>query len=190
MGGARSVPALASSLAWFGSALGGLFMGAIAQRLGIRWTVMFGSVMVCIGLFISTGGSPWQLYIGHGLFMGLLGNAGLNAPLYVYVSHWFDRRRGSALALISSGGYLAGFVWPTLFERAIQSYGWRWTMVGYGVFQLAAVVPLATAFLREPPESIAAANPVDSATGRSRVFGWPPNLVFGLMAVAGFLCCV
>ena len=64
---------------------------------------MFGSAMICIGLVISTGGEPWQLYLGHGLFMGLLGNAGLNAPLYVYVSHWFDRRRGSALALISSG---------------------------------------------------------------------------------------
>ena len=44
--------------------------------------------------------------------MGLIGIAGINAPLYVYVSRWFDRRRGSALALISSGGYLAGFVWP------------------------------------------------------------------------------
>ena len=62
---------------------------------------------------ISSLGAPWQLYVGHGLFMGLLGNAGLNAPLFVYVSRWFDRRRGSALALISSGGYLAGFVWPT-----------------------------------------------------------------------------
>ena len=56
MGGARSVPALASSLAWFGSAVGGILMGRIAERIGIRWTVMFGSVMICIGLFISTGG--------------------------------------------------------------------------------------------------------------------------------------
>ncbi len=81
--------------------------------------------------------------LGHGLFMGLLGNAGLNAPLYVYVSRWFDRRRGSALALISSGGYLAGFVWPTIFERAIANFGWRWTMIGYAVFQVAVIVPLA-----------------------------------------------
>ena len=49
MGGARSVPALASSLAWFGSAVGGILMGRIADRFGIRWTVMFGSVMICVG---------------------------------------------------------------------------------------------------------------------------------------------
>ena len=84
--------------------------------------------------------------------MGLLGNAGLNAPLYVYVSRWFDRRRGSALALISSGGYLAGFVWPTIFERSIAYFGWRWTMIGFAVLQIAVIVPLAIIFLRPPPE--------------------------------------
>jgi MFS family permease len=84
--------------------------------------------------------------------MGLLGNAGLNAPLFVYVSRWFDRRRGSALALISSGGYLAGFVWPTIFERAIAYFGWRWTMIGFAILQLAVIVPLAIIYLRPPPE--------------------------------------
>jgi MFS family permease len=59
--------------------------------------------------------------IGHGLFIGLLGNAGINAPLYVYVSRWFDRRRGSAMALISSGVYLAGAIWSAPFERATPS---------------------------------------------------------------------
>jgi hypothetical protein len=54
--------------------------------------------MICVGLTISSFGAPWQLYVGHGLFIGFLGNGGLNAPLYVYVSRWFDRRRGSALA--------------------------------------------------------------------------------------------
>src|ERR1700724_2859556 len=47
------------------------------------------------------------------------GIGGINAPSYVYVSRWFDRRRGSALALISSGSFLAGAIWPSIFERAI-----------------------------------------------------------------------
>src|SRR5262249_12009817 len=54
MGGARSVPSFASSLAWFGSALGGIGMGWLADRYGVRWTVMFGSVMIAIGLAISS----------------------------------------------------------------------------------------------------------------------------------------
>ena len=65
------------------------------------------------------------LWIGHAMFMGLLGIGAINAPMYVYISHWFDRRRGSALALISSGSYLAGALWPPLFERSMTAFGWR-----------------------------------------------------------------
>ena len=121
-GGVRSAPSLATSLAWIGTSVGGVVMGRLADWYGIRWTVIFGAVSICIGLFISTLGAPWQLYVGHGVFIGLLGNAGLNAPLYVYVSRWFDRRRGSALALISSGGYVAGSIWPPIFERVDRAF--------------------------------------------------------------------
>src|SRR5215475_1451978 len=152
LGGARSAPSLASSLAWLGSSVGGIAMGRLADRYGIRWTVIVGAVSLCIGLFISTLGQAWQLYVGHGIFIGLLGNAGLNAPLYVYVSRWFDRRRGSALALISSGGYVAGTIWPPIFERAIALIGWRQTMIAYGLFALALIIPLALIFLRPAPE--------------------------------------
>src|SRR6266511_3779652 len=97
-GGLRSVPALASALAWLGFGTGGIVMGAIAERVGVRWTVLFGAVMICVGLALSTGGEKWQLYLGQGLFMGFLGIGGMNAPFYIYISRWFDRRRGSALA--------------------------------------------------------------------------------------------
>jgi MFS family permease len=190
MGGARSVPALANSLAWLGTAAGGILMGRLADRFGIRWTVIFGSLMICVGLAISTLGQPWQLYVGHGLFIGLLGNAGLNAPLYVYVSRWFDRRRGSALALISSGGYLAGFVWPMMFERGIAHLGWRSTMLIYALVQLIVILPLAAAFLRAPPEVPAIGSAVREDGATRTVLGWNPNVVFALLALASFLCCV
>src|SRR5262249_16741182 len=146
-GGLRSVPSLASSLAWVGYGAGGIAMGYVAERVGIRWTVIVGALMVAIGLALSTGGETWQLYVGQGLFVGFLGIGGMNAPFYVYVSRWFDRRRGSALALISSGAYIAGAIWPPIFERAIAYAGWRETMLYYAVFEIAAIVPLAAIFL-------------------------------------------
>ncbi len=85
-GGARSIPALASALAWLGSGAGGIVMGRIADRVGTRWTVIFGALMIGVGLSISTLGPPWPLWIGHGLFIGLIGLGGINAPLYIYVS--------------------------------------------------------------------------------------------------------
>jgi MFS family permease len=194
LGGARSVPALATALAWFGSGIGGIAMGWLADRYGVRWTVLFGAVMIGIGLAISSYGQDWlgptaALYLGHGLFMGLLGNSGLNAPLYVYVSRWFDRRRGSALALIASGQYISGALWPPIFEHAIATYGWRPTMLWFGVLEVVAVVPIAILVLKNPPEVIAP--PVAAkGTARPTVLGWPPNLVFAMMSVAAFCCCI
>jgi MFS family permease len=190
VGGARSIPALASSLAWLGSGVGGILMGRIADRIGTRWTVMGGALMIALGLSLSTLGPPWPLWIGHGLFIGLIGLGGINAPLYVYVSRWFDRRRGSALALISSGSYLAGALWPPLFEAAIANFGWRQTMLWYALVQVAIVVPLAALYFRHPPEVIQPAAATGGATTRPRVLGLPSNLVFASMCAAAVLCCI
>ena len=50
VGGARAIPSLASALAWLGSGIGGIIMGRIADRVGTRWTVMFGALMIALGL--------------------------------------------------------------------------------------------------------------------------------------------
>jgi MFS family permease len=189
-GGLRSVPSLASSLAWIGFGAGGIVMGYVAERVGVRWTVIFGAVMVLVGLALSTGGETWQLYLGQGLFMGFLGIGAMNAPSYIYISRWFDRRRGSALALISSGAYAAGAIWPPVFERAIAYGGWRQAMLYFGLFEAVVVVPLAAIFLRQPPELSMPGDLLAASSTRPRVLGWPPNLVFALVAMAVVFCCV
>jgi MFS family permease len=189
MGGSRSVPALAGALAWLGSGTGGLLMSRIAERVGTRSTVIFGSLMIGLGLSISTLGPPWPLWVGHGVFIGLIGLGGINAPLYIYVSRWFDRRRGSALALISSGTYVAGALWPPILEQVIANYGWRQAMLWYALAEITVVAPLAAIYFRAPPEVIPPA--VSGAgPGKADVLGWPPNAVFALMCGAGVLCCI
>jgi MFS family permease len=189
-GGARSVPSLASSLAWYGAGIGGIIMGRVADRIGTRWTVLNGAVMIGIGLWLSSFGPNWPLWIGHGLFIGLLGLGGINAPLYVYVSRWFDRRRGSAMALISSGSYLAGTLWPTLFERAIAWVGWRQTMLWYLFIEIAVILPLALIYLRPPPEVIHPATTRPAGAHHEPVLGLPRNVVFGMLCAAAVLCCI
>ena len=190
VGGTRSIPALASALAWLGSGTGGIMMGRIADRVGTRWTVMGGSLMIGLGLTISTFGPPWPLWIGHGLFIGLIGLGGISAPIYIYVSRWFDRWRGSALALISSGTYLAGAIWPPIFEQAIVHFGWRQAMLWYAVAEIVVIVPLAAIYFRAPPKVIHPAPAAGTSAGRARVLGWPRNAVFAMMCGAAVLCCI
>ena len=188
-GGVRTVPSLAMAMVWLCSGVGGTLMGRVAHRFSTRLVVLCGTAMIATGLLISTLGPPYPLLIGHGLFIGLLGLGAINAPLYVYVTYWFDRRRGSALALISSGSYLAGAMWPPIFERFITMTSWRTTMVVFAVLQLVVIVPLAALVFKAPPVTPTAAV-VSNGAQSNRVLGWSPNVVFGLMCVAALMCCV
>ena len=186
----RSVVALAGALVWVGTGAGGIFMGWLADRIGIRRTVMIGGCMIAGGLALSSLGLVWALYIGHGLMIGLLGNGGVYLPLLVYVSRWFERRRGAAIALISSGQYVAGVVWPSFFERGLALIGWQTLMLCYAGVVLVLLLP-ATLFLRPPPLAAPLARPLRAGPSRgNRIAGMHPNTVQALICVAGFCCCI
>src|SRR5262249_11144055 len=187
--GLRAVPALATSLAWLGFGSGGIAMGYVPERIGVRSTVIIGAIMICIGLALSTGGETWQLYVGQGLFVGCFAGCDSTAPRCVSFRPWFDRRSGSALELIASGSYVAGAIWPPIFERAVAYAGWRQTMLYYGLLQAAVIVPLAATFLRPPPK-LPLLGALGAMSAPDTVMGWPPNLVFALLGAAGTFCCI
>jgi MFS family permease len=186
----REVTSLAAALTWIGTGLGGIVMGWLADRIGIRRTVIFGSVMIAAGLGVSAIGSVWALFVGHGLLMGLLGNGAMFPPLLVYVSRWFEKRRGTALALIASGQYIAGMVWPSLFQLSMARYGWQATMIGYGLVVLVAVPPIALLLLHPAPSPTLAGEIPGVNRLRGTTLGLPANVVLGVLCVAGFCCCV
>jgi MFS family permease len=184
------VPALAYSLAWLGSSFGGIPMGRAAERFGIRSTVIFGSAMIAVGLVVAQSGGRVGLLLGYGVFIGLLGNSGINAPLYVYVSHWFDRRRGTALALVGSGASVSAAIWAPIFVVAEAHIGWRDTMLGFAALQFALITPVAAIIFKPPPKLAGAAGDRHGPKSGARVLGLRPGIVLGALCTAGFLCCV
>ena len=188
LGTDRSVIALAGSLVWIGTGVGGIPMGWLAERIGIRAIVGVGALMMAAGLIVSTLGGLLPLYTGHGLLIGLLGIGAINAPLLIYVSRWFDRRRGTAIALISSGQSIAGVTWPAIFERGMAAYGWQTAMLAYAAVVLAGIPPLLL-FLKPVPAPVFAGTALRSGGDRS-VLGLPPNAVQALICVAAFCCCI
>ena len=104
--------------------------------------------------------------------MGLFGTACMFSPLITYVSRWFERRRGAAVALISSGQAVAGAIWPPLLQLGVDAFGWRWTMVAFAVLVVVAVAALTIIFLHPPPEeSAAAVNAADRPQATGDVLG-------------------
>ncbi|MCX7379629.1 MAG: MFS transporter [Alphaproteobacteria bacterium] len=186
----RSVPALAAALQSFGAGLGGIMLGWIADRVGARAMAVFGALAVAAGLLVATQGGTWGLYLGFGVLVGLLGNGALGAPLLIYVSRWFDRRRGTALALVSAGQYVAGTLWPTLFERGLEHWGWRATAWAFAAVVAGVTIPIALLFLRPPPVIPEGGHHGGDPIPGARVLGLPPNLVLFLLSLGIFLCCV
>src|ERR1700716_4303357 len=141
LGTERSVLARAGALVWVGTGAGGVRMGWLAARIGVRATVAIAASMMAAGLALSSLGPIWTLYVGQGLMVGLLGNGGIYAPLLVYVSRWFDRRRGTAIDLISPVQYIDAVAWPTLFERGNAGLGWQPVIRTYVAILLLAILP-------------------------------------------------
>jgi MFS family permease len=189
LGSGRSLPSLATALAYLGTGVGGVLCGLLAGRFGQRAVAILGGAAIFTGLAIASLAEPWSLLVGFGLGVGLFGNGALFPPMLAYVSLWFDRRRGSALALVSSGQYVAGFIWPSLFERAITAFGWQMTMLAYGVVASAIVVALAVLVLRRPPVVSAGMGGIRLMPG-AQVLGMSPNKALALLSAASFLCCV
>lgn len=189
LGSGRSLPSLATSLAYFGTGIGGVLCGLLAGRFGQRFVAMMGGVAILAGLALASLAERWSLLLGIGLGVGLFGNGALFPPMMAYVSLWFDKRRGTALALVSSGQYIAGFVWPSVFERSIALFGWQRTMLVYGLFASAVIVATAALLLRPPPVQPSGPGTLRAVPG-AKVLGMSPNLALALIAGASFLCCI
>src|SRR5262249_2452665 len=109
-------------------------------------------------------------------------------PLMADISHWFVRRRGIAVAIASSGNYLAGVFWPPLIQHFIDTQGWRPTQAGVGIICALTMPPLMLALRRGAPSHAQTA--AGGARGSLEQLGLSSNTLMVLLCIAGVACCV
>jgi MFS family permease len=181
-----SLPYTATMVAF---AVGGLLMGWVADRVGIMIPLMVGAVMIGLGYALAAQATSLEQFIlAQALLIGLLGASVTFGPLVADVSLWFARYRGIAVAIVASGNYLAGTIWPPILQYAVATYGWRTTYVGVGIFCVATMLPLALA-LRRRPALISAAEEAKADAARAALNA-SPTQVQALLVLAGLACCV
>ena len=189
----RGTASLPYTLTMLGLASGGILMGRMADRLGITAPLTLGAIMLLIGYVAgSYAQNMWQFIAVQGLLIGGLGGASTFGPLVADISLWFSRRRGMAVALVASGNYLAGAIWPPLLTWAIEAYGWRWTYVYVGIFCVVTIPPLILLMRRTPPPQPAPtlAQAARSTSDGGRPLGFNGNALQALLMLAGIACCV
>jgi MFS family permease len=189
-GVARSAASLPYTMTMICFGFGGILMGRLSDRFGIIVPVTGGAVGLGLGYAVaSQATSLWQFALAQGLLVGVASSVAF-APLMADISLWFTRRRGIAVAIIASGSYLAGTVWPPVVQHFIQSQGWRRTYLGIGVFCVATMLPLTLALRRRSPLLAAASTTPDIALRSARPLGMAPGALQGLLVLAGLSCCV
>ena len=188
-GATRSDASMAYAVTMIGFGVGGVIMGRWSDRVGVMWPALVGSVLLALGFVLAARAENlFQLYLAQGLLIGMLGNAALFAPLVADTTLWFHRRRGIAVAIVASGNYLAGVLWPPVIQYYIDLSGWRATYTGIGVFCLVAMPPLCLILYRRAP----VLNDTDSEqeADTDRPLGLSPNGLHGWLCIAGIACCV
>ena len=188
-GGLRWVPSMAYSMCVFGMGLGGIFIGRWSDRVGVATPALLGALMIIAGaLTASVATDRWTFLLAHGVLIGLLGNAALFSPLIANTARWFDRRRGIAVAIVTSAQALAGVFWPFTFRFIIEGSGWREAYRVYALVALMTMVPLS--FLLRRPTPIAPEAPTREASADAQVLGLAQNGVLVWLCIAIVCCCV
>src|SRR3989442_2770563 len=198
LGIAGADASLPYTLTMIGFGFGGILMGELADRFGVMVPVLIGSACLALG-FIAAGFAQnlFQFAAAQGLLIGLLGTSGTFVPLVADISLWFTRRRGIAVAIVMSGNYLAGTVWPPLMQHFIDTAGWRATYIGTGVFCLLSMPLLALALRRRPPaiadlavSGAGAPHARIAAVNPERPLGLSSASAQALLCLPGAACCV
>jgi len=186
-GVSRSGASFPYTATMIGFGLGGILMGRLADRFGVMVPLLIGGCGLGLGFIAAGNASSLILFaLAQGFFIGMFGTAATFAPLVADTSLWFTRRRGIAVAICASGNYLGGALWPPVLQYFFDTSGWRATYAGVGVFILLTMIPLAFAFRRRAP----AIGTLEVKTLESKRLDVPPNVLLGLLCVAGLACCV
>jgi MFS family permease len=185
----RAGASLPYTATFIGFAAGGFVMGRVADRFGITVPVSIAAVALGIGFFLaSIAQTYWQFVAVQAVFIGFLGSAATFGPLVADVSQWFLRQRGIAIAIVASGNYIAGTIWPPFMQAAIEAHGWRTTYLAIGILCVVIMLPLAQ-LLKRRPQFNDTASPASQGRGHSGLLPTHP-LLFPALVLAGLSCCV
>jgi MFS family permease len=150
--------------------LGYLFDRVKPTRIIVPCLIVFGGAFASLALLTPR---LWQLYLTF-FVLGVVGNGTAQMAYSRAVSSWFERRRGTALAVVMSGGAIGAIVLPPAAEALIETVGWRRACLVLGAMVLVVGIPIVARFIRERPADRGAATVLCGVSIRegvtSRVF--------------------
>ncbi|KIN63012.1 Major facilitator superfamily protein [Sulfitobacter noctilucicola] len=187
-GVSRAEASLPYTLNMIGFALGNFAIGRALDRFGVTVSLILAALGILAGLGLAILSQSIAVLSFAQLIIGFASAVGFG-PLIADISHWFVRRRGIAVALVASGNYLSGAIWPMVLAGVLENDGWRAT---YGLLALVTaltVTPLALLLRRQvsvQTRNLAQAVSVQNASSS----GLSHRTLAYVLGFAGIACCV
>ena len=189
-GVARSAASLPYTMTMICFGFGGILLGRLSDRFGIFVPAVLGAITLALGYAVASQATTLGHFIlAQGLLVGVASSVSFG-PIIADTSLWFTRRRGIAVAIIASGSYLAGTVWPPVVQHFIETQGWRRTYLGIAGFCVVTMLPLALTLRRRSPLAGTTTTTSPAGSPSVRPLGMSPAALQTLLIIAGLSCCV
>jgi len=128
--------------------------GYLVDRTGPRKTMILGTLLLALGLALSSWGSQlWHFWVTFGLISGV-GLCMIGAvPFTTVLRNWFERKRGLAFSLLFLGSGGAFGCYPAI-AWLIDTTGWRNTYLIEGLVVGGILIPLIVLVVRYHPRDM------------------------------------
>jgi len=125
----RSIIAMAFAISLFLYGISGPFMAALLEVIGLKKMMVAAMVILVIGISLTLlMQQAWQLIIIWGFIIGLGASLFLTVLSPFVANHWFEKRRGLALGILTASTATGQLVLLPVLAMMIENYSWRWAI--------------------------------------------------------------
>ncbi|MBW1709042.1 MAG: MFS transporter [Deltaproteobacteria bacterium] len=128
-------------------------VGWAVDKYGPRPVIFIGAIILGAGFMLMFFvNSLLNLYLIYGIMISIGMSTTLYLPNMTALSHWFVRKISRALALLSVGAGVGGFICAPLAAMLIIHIGWRYSFVLIGLTIWVVGIPLSLLIRRRPED--------------------------------------
>ncbi|MEG0383552.1 MAG: MFS transporter [Solibacillus sp.] len=125
----RSVIALAFAISLFLYGISGPFMAALLEVIGVKKMMLVSMATLIMGSMLTLLMSQsWHLIVIWGFIIGLGASLFLTVVSPYVSTHWFGKRRGLALGILSASTATGQLILLPVLATIINNYSWRWAI--------------------------------------------------------------
>ena len=133
-GWARGKIMVGLTLFFFCSGLSAPLVGRLVDRFGSKTVMTVGATVTGIGFVLVGIMNSLSFFYAAYIIVGFGMAATGMVPATAVISNWFQKKRGTAVGIMSAGIGAGGVVLPPLIAFILTDYGWR-----VGIFALAVL---------------------------------------------------